>query len=62
MTLVEIKDLKKGDVLIVFDYASEIINEKVTIFSKTIDGDIFFKRENGETVCFSGQGDFYEIE
>jgi hypothetical protein len=52
-------NLKKDDKVRVFDYGNEIFDELVTIIlNDIISGEIFYKRDNGEKVLFSGQGYF----
>jgi hypothetical protein len=52
-------NLKRDDKVRVFDYGNEIFDELVTIIlNDIISGEIFYKRDNGEKILFSGQGYF----
>jgi hypothetical protein len=52
-------NLKKGDMVRVFDYGNEIFDEIVTIIlNDVISGKIVYKRNGGEKILFSGQGYF----
>jgi hypothetical protein len=57
----ETSNVKKGDNLRVFDYGNDIFNEIVLIILNDVITDtIVYKRNNGEEICFSGQG-YFEI-
>ncbi len=52
-------NLKKGDMVRVFDYGNEIFDEIVTIIlNDVISGEIVYKRNDGEKILFSRQGYF----
>lgn len=52
-------NLKKGDLVKVFDYGNDILDEVVLIISNdTVSNEIIYKTNNGERISFSGQGYF----
>jgi hypothetical protein len=59
ITIMENFNLKRGDMVRVFDYGNEIFDEIVTIIlNDVISGEIVYKRNDGEKILFSGQGYF----
>jgi hypothetical protein len=59
ITIMENINLKKGDMVRVFDYGNEIFDEIVTIIlNDVISGEIVYKRNDGEKILFSRQGYF----
>jgi len=59
ITIMENINLKRGDMVRVFDYGNEIFDEIVTIIlNDVISGEIVYKRNDGEKILFSGQGYF----